>query len=75
MKTWECIECGYLFEGHKPPRHCPDCEASQYNFELLEDDPFDAEELEEDWEEEWDELDEDWDDDFDDDFDLDDWDE
>jgi rubredoxin len=22
---WECMDCGYLFEGKQPPRRCPDC--------------------------------------------------
>ncbi|MBC7233307.1 MAG: hypothetical protein H5T68_08735 [Chloroflexi bacterium] len=24
---WECMECGYLYEGKNPPRRCPDCGA------------------------------------------------
>jgi rubredoxin len=25
---WECMDCGYLFEGKQPPRRCPDCGAN-----------------------------------------------
>jgi rubredoxin len=25
---WECMECGFLFEGQRPPRRCPDCGAN-----------------------------------------------
>ena len=25
MTEWECLDCGYLFEGRRPPRRCPDC--------------------------------------------------
>lgn len=59
MKTWECTECGYLHEGHKPPRRCPDCDAPSSVFELVEED------LDE-WDEDWgdDDLEEDWDDDW-----------
>ncbi len=32
---WECIECGYVFEGEKPPRQCPDCKALD-SFEQIE---------------------------------------
>jgi rubredoxin len=24
---WECLQCGYGYEGRKPPRRCPDCHA------------------------------------------------
>lgn len=24
---WECMECGFLHEGGKPPHRCPDCGA------------------------------------------------
>ncbi|KPL18476.1 MAG: hypothetical protein AMJ93_13780 [Anaerolineae bacterium SM23_84] len=24
---WECLDCGYLYEGNTPPRRCPDCDA------------------------------------------------
>lgn len=75
MKTWQCTECGYIHEGQKPPRICPDCGTSALAFDLLEEDEFD--ELE-DWDEEWDDeapWDEEWDEDFDDEFDDIDWDE
>ena len=25
---WECMDCGYLYEGKTPPKRCPDCGAS-----------------------------------------------
>lgn len=25
---WECMECGYVHEGRKAPRRCPDCGAT-----------------------------------------------
>lgn len=28
MTKWQCIECGYFFEGVKPPDKCPGCQAS-----------------------------------------------
>lgn len=68
MKTWQCTECGYIHEGVKPPRLCPECDAPALAFDLLEEDLGD---WDDDWDEDWDD---DWDDDFDDDFD-DDWDE
>jgi rubrerythrin len=40
---WECIECGYVFQGEKPPGQCPDCEAL---------DSFEQIEYVEEWEEE-----------------------
>jgi len=24
---WECTECGYIYEGKRPPSSCPDCSA------------------------------------------------
>jgi len=72
METWQCTECGYIHEGEKPPRVCPECEAPALAFDLLEEGETD-EDLDEDWDDEdWD--DEDWDEDLEDDFDED-WDE
>jgi len=33
--TWRCINCGYIFEGTKPPEKCPACAHPQSYFELL----------------------------------------
>lgn len=22
---WECMDCGYIYKGTKPPHRCPDC--------------------------------------------------
>lgn len=33
--TWRCINCGYLFEGTKPPAKCPACAHPQAYFEVL----------------------------------------
>ncbi|HQJ50935.1 MAG TPA: hypothetical protein PKW05_04055 [Anaerolineae bacterium] len=45
---WECMECGYLHEGGKPPRRCPDCgaEGAWEKVEYVDD--WDDEELDED---------------------------
>jgi rubredoxin len=49
---WECMDCGYLFEGQRPPRRCPDCGANG---------AWEKVEYVDDWD------DEDWDDDEDED--------
>lgn len=28
MTKWQCIECGYFFDGEKPPDKCPGCNAN-----------------------------------------------
>lgn len=33
--TWRCINCGYLFEGTKPPMKCPACAQPKAYFEVL----------------------------------------
>jgi rubrerythrin len=32
---WHCINCGYIFEGTKPPKACPACEHPQSYYEVL----------------------------------------
>lgn len=53
-KEWECMECGYVHEGSRPPKRCPECGASSDEFELYEyeeDEEFDEEWEDDDWEE------------------------
>ncbi len=60
-KEWECMECGYVHEGPRAPKRCPECGASSEDFELYEyEEDEDFEEEEEDWEEE---EEEDWEED------------
>lgn len=33
---WECMECGHIRVGDKPPSVCPDCGASSDDFEYFE---------------------------------------
>lgn len=33
---WECMECGHIRVGRKPPEICPDCGASREDFEFWE---------------------------------------
>lgn len=33
--VWRCINCGYIFEGTKPPVKCPACAHPQSYFEVL----------------------------------------
>ncbi len=51
VTEWECMDCGYLFEGQRPPRRCPDCGANGAWEQVEYVDDTD---------------DEDWDDDFED---------
>jgi hypothetical protein len=61
VQEWECDECGFVVKGHRAPSRCPECDAPQNAFFLLEE-----EEDEEDFED-YEDMD-DWDDeDFDDD--------
>jgi rubrerythrin len=32
---WHCINCGYIFEGTKPPKLCPACQHPQSYYEVL----------------------------------------
>jgi len=32
---WHCINCGYIFEGKKPPKECPACRHPQSYTEVL----------------------------------------
>jgi len=63
-KEWECMECGFVHEGARPPKRCPECGAPSEEFELYEyeeDEELEDEELfedEEDWEEEEEEFEE-----------------
>jgi rubrerythrin len=54
---WECMDCGYLFEGEKAPLKCPDCgatdswEKTEYVDEWDQEDEDEQEEFAEpDWE-------------------------
>ena len=31
---WQCINCGYIFEGTEPPKECPACKHPQAYFEV-----------------------------------------
>lgn len=58
MGEWECLECGYVHEGEKPPKRCPECGASAeqfefYEYEDLEDDDFEDDDLEDEEEDEY----------------------
>jgi rubrerythrin len=33
---WECMECGHIRVGDRPPAVCPDCGASGDDFEYFE---------------------------------------
>ncbi|HOG47784.1 MAG TPA: hypothetical protein PLB78_14225 [Anaerolineae bacterium] len=58
------MECGFVHEGTRPPKRCPECGAPSEEFELYEyeeDEELEDEELfedEEDWEEEEEDLEE-----------------
>ncbi len=28
MAKWQCVQCGYFFDGAKPPEKCPGCQAT-----------------------------------------------
>ena len=32
---WHCSNCGYIFEGTKPPKICPACQHPQSYYEVL----------------------------------------
>ncbi|MHB9099236.1 MAG: rubrerythrin family protein, partial [Syntrophales bacterium] len=32
---WHCRNCGYIFEGTKPPKICPACKHPQSYYEIL----------------------------------------
>ena len=32
---WHCLNCGYIFEGAKPPKLCPACQHPQSYYEVL----------------------------------------
>ena len=32
---WHCLNCGYIFEGVKPPKLCPACQHPQSYYEVL----------------------------------------
>jgi rubrerythrin len=33
--NWHCLNCGYIFEGVKPPKLCPACQHPQSYYEIL----------------------------------------
>ena len=62
-KEWECMECGFVHEGARPPKRCPECGAAGDEFELYEfEEDEELEDEDEDWEED-EEEDEDWEED------------
>jgi NMD protein affecting ribosome stability and mRNA decay len=70
---WECMECGYIEEGSRPPARCPECGAPRHRFQRLdildEEEEDEALDLLDDYDLEEDEEDEDlWDEDEDEDF-------
>lgn len=34
---WQCLVCGYIYEGVEPPAKCPACYHPMQHFERLED--------------------------------------
>lgn len=72
-QEWECMECGYIEEGTRPPMRCPECGSSRNHFQRLdmleedEDEALDLIDADDDEEEEDEDLD--WDDEDDDLFD------
>ncbi len=33
---WECLVCGYIFEGKEPPKECPACDHPQCHYKGLD---------------------------------------
>lgn len=38
MKKWQCVVCGYIYEGEEAPERCPMCGAAKEKFVLMEGD-------------------------------------
>src|SRR3989344_4499317 len=36
-KKWMCNVCGYISEGEKPPKECPQCSSSSKEFDILKE--------------------------------------
>lgn len=36
--TWQCLVCGYQFEGTEPPKDCPACDHPYQHYMALDDD-------------------------------------
>lgn len=56
VKEWECLSCGYIHEGERAPKKCPECGENDWEFYEYDDEDF--EEFEEDFEEELEEEEE-----------------
>lgn len=33
---WQCMECGYIYEGTEPPKECPACDHPQCHYKALD---------------------------------------